>query len=86
MKSHQSESLIVELRLMDEEGRRRRLYRMTEQLTIFGTPDLVIEWGSIGERLRCRVERFTSVDGLTQRKAALLARRRRRGYVLLGAA
>ncbi len=65
----------VELRSVDRERNRFRVYRMWLQPTLFGGFDLVIEWGRIGARLRRRSENFTA-----ERWDELVARRRRHGY------
>lgn len=70
----------VELRLIDPERNRFRLYGMTECLTLFGERCLVIAWGRIGQPLRRRCEMFVDRDALERRRQALLARRRRNGY------
>jgi predicted DNA-binding WGR domain protein len=65
----------VELRSVDRERNRFRVYRMWLQPTLFGGTDLVIEWGRIGARLRRRSEDFTQA-----RWNELVTRRRRNGY------
>jgi predicted DNA-binding WGR domain protein len=70
----------VELRLIDPDRNRFRLYGMTECLTLFGELCLVIAWGRIGQPLRRRSEMFVDRDALERRRDALLARRRRNGY------
>lgn len=67
--------LAVELRSVDREKNRFRVYRMWLQPTLFGGVDLVIEWGRIGARPRRRSELFTQA-----RWDELVARRRRNGY------
>ncbi len=71
----------IHMRLFDPEHDRLRLYSMREQMTLFGTPELLIEWGRLGHRLRLRIERFPCSEMLEKRKAELLARRHRHGYV-----
>ena len=71
----------VELRLVDPAKNRFRLYGMTECRTLFGEACLIIAYGRIGHRLRKREEMFGDELALERRKRALLARRRRHGYV-----
>jgi predicted DNA-binding WGR domain protein len=72
----------VELRLIDPERNRFRLYGLTECLTLFGELCLVVVWGRIGRPLRRRSETFADRRALERRRNALLARRRRRGYAI----
>jgi predicted DNA-binding WGR domain protein len=72
----------VELRLIDTERNRYRLYGMTECRTLFGEPSLLIAWGRIGHRLRTRSEMFADGIDLERRRRSLLARRRRSGCAL----
>jgi predicted DNA-binding WGR domain protein len=72
----------VELRLIDPERNRFRLYGMTRCSTLFGEPCLVVAWGRIGQPLRRRSETFADGAALERRRDALLARRRRRGYAV----
>lgn len=76
--------MTIELRHIDPERNRFRLYRMAEQPTLFGEVDLVIEWGRIGYALNRRVEIFVDQLALERRRRELLGRRRRHGYVVLG--
>lgn len=71
---------MVDLRLIEPAQNRRRVWRVTEQLTLFGEVELVIEWGRIGHKLRRRTESDPS-GGIARRRAELLARRRRNGYL-----
>ncbi len=71
----------IELRLIEPAKNRFRLYGMTECRTLFGEACLVIAYGRIGHRLRRREETFTDEPALGRRRRALLARRRRHGYV-----
>ena len=73
--------LSVELQQIDPSRNRFRVYRMSEQPTLFGGPDLVIEWGRLGRPLRLRAENFDDVAALARRRAELLARRRRHRYL-----
>ncbi len=68
------------LRLIDPARNRFRSYSMSEQRTLFGATDLVITWGRIGWRQRCRVETFPDADQLAKRRDELLNRRRLHGY------
>ncbi len=71
----------IHMRLFSPERDALRLYCIREQLSLFGPPELLVEWGALGwKRLHLRVERFHSLDQLESRKAALVARRRRHGY------
>ncbi len=70
---------MLELRSIDEARNRRRVYRLTEVLTLFER-ELVIEWGREGRPLRRRVEVFPTPAALEARRGELLARRRRHGY------
>ncbi len=71
---------MLELRSIDAARNRRRVYRLTETLTLFDR-ELVIEWGREGRPLRRRVETFATPAALEQRRRELLARRRLHGYV-----
>jgi predicted DNA-binding WGR domain protein len=71
----------LELRLVDPAKNRFRLYGMTEARTLFGEPCLLIAWGRIGRKLRRRTETFDDRELLERRWRALVARRRRHGYV-----
>jgi predicted DNA-binding WGR domain protein len=53
---------------------------MTEQATLFGAVDLIVEWGRLGRVPKVRIERFASPTALFKRRRELLARRRRHGY------
>jgi predicted DNA-binding WGR domain protein len=72
----------VELRLIEPERNRFRLYGLTECFTLFGEFCLVIAWGRIGHPLRRRSEMFVDREALVRRRDALLARRRRHGYAV----
>jgi predicted DNA-binding WGR domain protein len=73
----------LELRLVDPDKNRYRLYGMTETRTLFGEPCLLIAWGRIGApKLRRRTETFADACSLERRRRALLARRRRHGYAI----
>jgi predicted DNA-binding WGR domain protein len=74
--------LKMELRSVNPEANRHRRYALTTQLRIDGGGDIIVRWGRIGCRLRCRVERFASSSELERRYDELLARRRRHGYVV----
>ena len=71
----------VELKLVDPSRNRHRHYSIIEARTLFGEPCLVIAWGRIGSPARVRTEVFETHEDLAQRRAELLARRRRHGYV-----
>ena len=71
----------IELRLVDPERNRARIYGLTECVTLFGEMCLRIVWGRIGNRhLRERSELFESRGALERRRHELLARRRQHGY------
>ncbi len=69
----------LELRSIDRERNRFRVYRMWRQPTLFGELELVIEWGRLGDKLRQRTETFS-----VARWDELVARRRRHGYAEAG--
>lgn len=71
----------IHMRMFDPSKDKLRLYALHEQMTLFGAPELLIEWGRLGHRQRLRVERFESKDMLDKRKRELIGRRRRHGYV-----
>lgn len=71
----------LELRLIDPVRNRFRLYGIAETRTLFGDLGLEIAWGRIGHPLKRRIETFDDVTALDRRRRALLARRRRNGYV-----
>jgi predicted DNA-binding WGR domain protein len=72
----------LELRLVDPAKNRFRIYGLTECRTLFGELCLRIVWGRIGHRrLRERSEVFADALALQRRRAELLGRRRRHGYV-----
>lgn len=73
----------VELRLVDPARNRFRMYAVTECRTLFGEHALEIAWGRIGRPPRRRMETFGTHDELARRRRALLAVRRRHGYVAL---
>lgn len=74
----------VELRMVDPQRNRFRVYGMTVCRTLFGELALRIAWGRIGNRrLREKTEVFTSEDALERRRAELLALRSRHGYRVL---
>ncbi len=66
--------------LIDPDLNKFRSYSITEQLTLYGAPDLVITWGRMGTRQRRRYEHFSSTHALKRRKRELLARRLWHGY------
>lgn len=71
----------IELRLIDPSKNRRRIYGLTECVTLFGELCLRIVWGRIGTKhLRERSEIFESRAALESRRNELLARRRQHGY------
>ncbi len=74
----------LELRLIDPERNRFRLYGMTECRSLFGELCLVLTWGRIGHRLRTRTETFVDSSVLERRRRVLIARRHRNGYRLHG--
>lgn len=71
----------IHMRLFDPAHDKLRLYALHEQMTLFGCPELLIEWGRLGHKQRLRIERFESRLQLDKRKHELLLRRRRHGYV-----
>lgn len=72
----------LELRLVDPAKNARRIYGLTECVTLFGELCLRIVWGRIGNRrLRERSELFTDRAALVRRRKELLDRRQRHGYV-----
>jgi len=72
----------LELRLIDPLKNRFRVYGLTECRTLFGELCLRIVWGRIGNRrLREKSEVFRDRAALLRRRADLLGRRRRHGYV-----
>jgi predicted DNA-binding WGR domain protein len=72
----------VEMRLVDPERNRFRVYGVTECATLFGELCLRIVWGRIGNRrLRERSEVFRDRAALARRRDELLRLRRRHGYV-----
>jgi len=75
-----------ELRLVDPARNRRRTYGIAEARTLFGEPCLLIAWGRTGQALRRRTETFPDDRALERRRRALLARRRRNGYLDVGKA
>ncbi len=77
----------VHMRRFDPEHATLRMYTMREQLSLFGPPELLIEWGRLEwKRMHFRTEQFVTLEQLVRRKAALFARRRRHGYAVLSAA
>jgi predicted DNA-binding WGR domain protein len=70
-----------ELRLVDPARDRHRTYGITETRTLFAEPCLLIAWGRTGQALRRRTETFPDESTLVRRRRALLARRRRNGYL-----
>jgi len=73
---------LLELRSVDPARNRYRIYRLREVRTLFGEVGLVVEWGRIGRPLRVREELFRDAEALERRRAELLGRRRRSGYVV----
>jgi len=72
----------IELRMIDPQRNRLRLYGITESKTLFGEHCLRIVWGRIGHRrLRERTEVFSTRAALERRRLELLSRRVRHGYV-----
>jgi predicted DNA-binding WGR domain protein len=77
------ETTTLELRLIDPEANRFRLYTIAEGQSLFGEFCLFITWGRIGHLCRTRIEIFTERDALVRRRKELLARRRRHGYRIM---
>ena len=73
----------IELKLVDPSRNRYRHYAITETITLFCEPCLVITWGRIGRRCRIRTEVFATREDLALRRDELLVleRRRQHGYV-----
>jgi predicted DNA-binding WGR domain protein len=67
---------------------RRRVYGITVLRSLFGEPELWIQWGPIGApaRIRRRIETFDDLGTLLARRRELLMRRALRGYVVVGGA
>jgi predicted DNA-binding WGR domain protein len=76
----------IELRLVDPQANRFRVYGISETRTLFGEACLVLAWGRIGHALKQRTEIFADGVALDRRRRELLGRRRRRGYVVAATA
>jgi predicted DNA-binding WGR domain protein len=71
----------LELRLIDPDRNKFRVYGLTPCRTLFGEVCLRIQWGRLGHRkLRERSEIFPDESSLRRRRSELLELRRRHGY------
>jgi predicted DNA-binding WGR domain protein len=71
----------VELRLIDPDTNKRRVWGCTGTRTLWGEPALFIAWGRLGRPMRRRLEVFGSTRELEARRRRLLGVRRRHGYL-----
>lgn len=71
----------VELKRIDLSLNMRRFYRMSLQLDLFGGIDLVREWGRIGSRGQCLIERHACQHEAVSSMLGLETTKRKRGYV-----
>ncbi|MER3357929.1 MAG: WGR domain-containing protein [Hoeflea sp. D1-CHI-28] len=71
----------VELKRVNPSLNMHRFYRMSLQPDLFGGVDLVREWGRIGSRGQCLIERHACQDEAVLSMLGLETTKRKRGYV-----
>ena len=58
-----------------------RFYRLDIHPDLFGTVSLIREWGRIGQAGTVRVATFADMEAAASDLAAVLAQKKRRGYL-----